>query len=248
MQLRGQQRGYAMAALLVGLGVMSVMLTVAMPVWTQITRREREAELVFRGEQYKRALDLFQRRNGPGVAPPSVEVLVEGHFLRKAFKDPITGDDFLLLRAGAAIETAGGGPQNGRGVQAGRGGTPGRPPGFSSGGEAFGGIVGVASRSTEESLRVYNGRTRYNEWDFTFVQQTQTPGVGAGGPGAGGIGGPGAGGGPAGPPGVPGLGLGGRGRGRGPQPNSPAPRGRGPSIDAPSQGGGGQTPPAPPGR
>jgi len=231
-----------MAALLVGLGVMSVMLTVAMPVWTQVARREKEAELVFRGEQYKRALGLFQRRNGPGVTPPSVDVLVEGRFLRKEFKDPITGDDFLLLRQGAAVETAGGGPPNGRGVQAGRGGTPGRPTGSSSPGFASGGIVGVASTSTEESLRIYNGRTRYNEWDFTFVQQTQTPGVGAGGPG-----GPGAGGGQAGPPGAPGVGIGGpAGRGRGAPPNSSAPRGRGQSVGTPNQGGRGQTPPAQP--
>jgi hypothetical protein len=45
-------------------------------------------------------------------------------------------------------------------------------------------VIGVASKSKEESLRVYNGRTHYNEWQFMFVQQTQAPG--AGGPGRGG--------------------------------------------------------------
>ena len=29
-----------------------------------------------------------------------------------------------------------------------------------------GGFQGVASTSTEKSLRVFNGRTRYNEWVF----------------------------------------------------------------------------------
>jgi hypothetical protein len=30
----------------------------------------------------------------------------------------------------------------------------------------MGGFMGVASTSTERSLRVFNGRTRYNEWTF----------------------------------------------------------------------------------
>ncbi len=45
-----------MAVLLVGMSVMAVMLTVAMPVWKQTTQREKETELVFRGEQYARAI------------------------------------------------------------------------------------------------------------------------------------------------------------------------------------------------
>src|SRR6185295_19638270 len=94
MKLQGQQRGYAMVVLIVGLSVMAVMMTAAMPVWKQITQREKEAELVFRGEQYARAIGLFQRKNGPGTLPPSFDVLVEQRFLRKKFKDPITGDDF----------------------------------------------------------------------------------------------------------------------------------------------------------
>jgi len=45
-----------MAALLVGLSVMSIMLSMALPVWRTATQREREAELVFRGEQYAQAI------------------------------------------------------------------------------------------------------------------------------------------------------------------------------------------------
>ena len=66
-----------MAALLVGLFVMGVLATVAMPVWTQAARREKEAELVFRGEQYARAVGLFQRRMGPGTLPPNLDLLVD---------------------------------------------------------------------------------------------------------------------------------------------------------------------------
>ena len=61
------ERGYAMVVLLVSLSVMAVMMSVAMPVWKQTAQREKETELVFRGEQYARAIALFQRKHGPGT-------------------------------------------------------------------------------------------------------------------------------------------------------------------------------------
>ena len=51
VQLRGQgtaglrpasDRGYAMAALLVGLSVMAILMGAAMPVWSKQAQRERE--------------------------------------------------------------------------------------------------------------------------------------------------------------------------------------------------------------
>ena len=54
--------GYAMAMLLVAIGVMAILWTAAMPVWSQIAKREREAELIFRGGQYARAIELYQRK------------------------------------------------------------------------------------------------------------------------------------------------------------------------------------------
>ena len=65
MRLRGlrsqdAERGYAMAALLVTLAIMTILLSIAMPVWRHEAQREKEAELVFRGEQYARAIALFR--------------------------------------------------------------------------------------------------------------------------------------------------------------------------------------------
>ncbi|MCU0252314.1 MAG: type II secretion system GspH family protein, partial [Vicinamibacterales bacterium] len=59
LQRRGE-RGYAMAALLVTLAVMSVILGMAMPVWRTVVQREKEEELIFRGRQYARAIQLYQ--------------------------------------------------------------------------------------------------------------------------------------------------------------------------------------------
>jgi hypothetical protein len=85
----------------------------------------------------------------------------------------------------------------------------------------MGGIIGVASKSKAESVRIYQGRTHYNEWQFVFVN------VNPGGPG--GIGGRGVPGGPGGQetPGAPG-GRGRGGRGRSGQVPSGIPGSRGP--------------------
>ena len=72
-----------MAALLIALSVMAVLMSAVMPTWKHAARREKEAELVFRGEQYARAIGLFQRRAGPGVLPPDIDSLVKQRFLRK---------------------------------------------------------------------------------------------------------------------------------------------------------------------
>lgn len=203
MELRGQlksgERGYAMAALLVALAVMGVLASAAMPSWKQMAQREKEAELIFRGQQYARAIGLFQRRAGPGVNPPSLDVLVQQKFLRKKYKDPITGGDFDLIspttpmsiptsqtpggQTGSGRATLPGTAATGRGglsqplASAGRGTQPGGAPvGF--GGTVAGGIVGVQSKSKAESIRIYNGRTHYNEWQFVYIPQTGQPGRG----------------------------------------------------------------------
>ena len=95
MDLGGQagQRGYAMAALLVMVSIMAIMMIALLPVWRHQAQREKEAELAFRGEQYARAIYLFRTRNN-NQPPPNIDVLVQGKYLRKKYKDPVTGEDF----------------------------------------------------------------------------------------------------------------------------------------------------------
>ena len=81
--------GYAMAALLVGLAVMAVFLSVAMPTWSHMIRRDKEEELVFRGTQYARAINQYQRKFA-NASPATLDVLIEQHLLRKKFQDPLS--------------------------------------------------------------------------------------------------------------------------------------------------------------
>jgi len=91
-------RGYAMAALLVTMSIMGIMLGIALPAWRTMVLREREAELIFRGEQYAQAIALFNRRTGG--FPTSLLALREGRYIRQLYKDPITGGDFQPVYLG----------------------------------------------------------------------------------------------------------------------------------------------------
>ncbi len=165
-----------MAALLVALAVMAVLMSVALPVWRHDAQREKEAELIFRGQQYVRAIRLFNRKtNG---LPTRVDDLVQGHYLRKKYKDPITGGDFELVSAANPNPGGVGGSTlpGGRGSQT---TISGGPPastgrlGANSGGSSFGdtvpgGMLGVRSKSKDESIRLFLNRNHYNEWLFVF--------------------------------------------------------------------------------
>ena len=136
-----------MAGLLVGIALLSLGLSVAMPTWKTMVQREKEEELIWRGQQYDRAIQLYRKKNAaPGA--PSVDKLVEGRFLRKKYKDPITNGDFEIVGVSQA----------------------GNAPGVQQPARGFGQLVGgVRSKSKAKSLRVLNGRTVYSEWQFTYV-------------------------------------------------------------------------------
>ena len=175
-----------MAALLVAMAVMAILMGAALPVWRHEAQREKEEELVFRGQQYMRALRLYNSRTQ--TLPNSVDLLVNGHFLRKKFKDPVTGEDFELIGgAGGAPGQIGGAPSGAQNPQGGRATPPQQSQPQSSGlggGSVAGGIMGVRSKSKEESIRLYQGRNHYNEWTFIYVRQN--PGGPQGGPQRGG--------------------------------------------------------------
>jgi len=127
LERQGDESGYAMAALLVSLAVMSVLMSAALPTWRHQAQREKEAELVFRGEQYARAVALFRAKN-QNAFPPSVDVLVQGKFLRKKYLDPITGKDFDLIGVGSQTPTAPQPPGTSRGGTPPGAATPPAPP------------------------------------------------------------------------------------------------------------------------
>jgi len=228
-----------MAVLLVGLAVMGILMSVAMPAWRKAVQREKEEELVFRGQQYARAIGLYQRKFAGGF-PPSIDLLVEQRFLRRKYVDPMTKDgEFQLLyqlqapnapgQGGATASRTLGGTATAMTPTTPQQSAPGMAAGFGQGTVGpRGGIIGVASKSTEPSMRLYNGRSRYNEWQFVYTAVSSQ------------IGAPGG----AQPGGVPGTGRPGMPTGPGGKAQPTSPFGTGSGFGRP--GGSGTQPTKPP--
>jgi hypothetical protein len=139
----GRQRGFTyLSALLltafVGAGLASIG-----EIWSHARQREKEAQLIWIGNQFKQAIGLYYQRS-PGAVkryPEKLDDLVEDgrflskqRYLRRIYADPFTGKaEWGLVQA----------------------------PG--------GGIAGVHSLSNESSIRTSAaGATPYSTWKFMY--------------------------------------------------------------------------------
>ena len=162
---RRSEAGYSLVALMAAIAIMMILMAAAVPSWRYVMKSDAEEELIFRGGEIADAIARYQRRNGNAL-PASLEVLVKGKFLRRAYKDPMTKQGrWRFIRPGEAMGPTGPGVRGPGGVTTTTTTTT-RPSAFGSPDLVLGGFQGVASTSTEKSLRVFNGRTRYNEWLF----------------------------------------------------------------------------------
>jgi type II secretory pathway pseudopilin PulG len=269
------ERGYILITLILFVALLAIAMTVMAPVISQQVKRDREEELIHRGVQYSRAIKHFVKKFGR--YPTKIEDLENTNnirFLRKRYKDPITGKDFKILHMGevqmsfgagiagatsaanlaAASQATGFGPQNtalgnstvgsgafvnsqfgnngpfggstfggsnpgggnfgantfggvsntgpagltsanpaqASGTDSGQPGTapnsdqtPGAPgaPGVpgqpGQGNQVFGGgpIVGVASISKDKTIRVFNKKEHYYQWQFIYDPSTDRGGL-----------------------------------------------------------------------
>jgi type II secretory pathway pseudopilin PulG len=174
--VRRSEAGFSLVAVAGSIAIMMILMGVAAPSWHYVMQNMREEELIFRGGQIADAIDRYQKKNG-NAPPVSLEVLVKGKYLRQAFKDPMTPKgQWRFVRPGEAV---------GMGIQPpGAGGRlPGSPAtpqatptprpvrrGSSNQPEGIGPFIGVASTSQDKSLRIFNGRTRYDQWMFVAGQ------------------------------------------------------------------------------
>jgi type II secretory pathway pseudopilin PulG len=155
-----------MVALMAAVAIMMIMMAAAVPSWRYVMKNDAEEELLFRGGEIADAIARYQRRNGNAL-PASLEVLVKGKFLRRAYKDPMTKHGrWRFIRPGEAVRVGAPGVRGPGGPTTTTTTTTTRPSAFGSPETVLGGFQGVASTSTDKSLRIFNGRTRYNEWVF----------------------------------------------------------------------------------
>jgi type II secretory pathway pseudopilin PulG len=187
-----REAGYNLVILMVMLTVMNIVIAAALPKWSHLIRREKEEELISRGFQYAEAVRVFQNRFQQ--LPVRIEDLVERkpRSIRKLWKDPMTDDGrwaLVPLADSGRFPTPpegqnDGDDPSGRGGQDGDSGKPGDeiPNDTGIGGKKeptqIGPFIGVHSRSSKESILIFNGHDHYDEWKFTVTMLIQGGGGG----------------------------------------------------------------------
>lgn len=112
---RPAQGGFTYLMLIWWVALSGLMLAALAGNWSHAMRRQREAELVFRGEQIRQAIEAYHKVIVPGGAmqwPNQLEDLLEDRrgpvpvrHLRRLWPDPITGEaKWGLIQEGTGIK------------------------------------------------------------------------------------------------------------------------------------------------
>jgi type II secretory pathway pseudopilin PulG len=150
------QAGYTYLFVMFMVVLVGLAATAVTRQWKTEIRREREAELLYRGDQIRQAIGLYYltARAGFNTYPRSLDDLIKDpnssatrRYLRKIYKDPITGDDFELVKEGDAV----------RGVRSKSTATP----------------IKTGNFPTEDQN--FNGKTSYHDWIFVYQPQGLPP-------------------------------------------------------------------------
>lgn len=164
-----RQRGFTYAMVLVAVVVLAIFAEVATTTTMRAVQTEREAELLFRGQAYMRAVQsYYEAGTAIKVFPRSLEDLVKDprfaqkHHLRALYADPMAP-----RKDNAAPDQKATGAEDWRLIRA-----------------ADGGISGVASRSTAVPLRSANfpkglekfeSAKSYADWVFEYKPPLTAP-------------------------------------------------------------------------
>lgn len=140
--------GYAYLAVLIVIVILGITMTAASSSWTQTRQREKESDLLFVGDQFRRAIQQYYE-SSPGIKkyPASLDSLLldprypsQRRYLRRIYRDPMTS------QATWGLITA---PEGGvMGVHSLGTGTPLKQSGFPI------------------DYRAFEGRGSYTDWQF----------------------------------------------------------------------------------
>lgn len=161
MAQRNNDGGFTLVGLLAVMAISLMFLAIVAPTWSHLMTRNKEEELIFRGESYKFAIELYQKKFNK--LPGKLDELIKTRMIRKLYDDPITGGEFELI-----VFTASGKKRESELAKAEQQSLRGTMPGGSSAG-----IMGVVSTSDKVALRPYKDKERYNEWEFVAGENQQ---------------------------------------------------------------------------
>lgn len=100
------QSGFSYLLVLMLIALIGMGLAAAGTLWHTESQREREADLLFIGDQYRQAIrSYYELDPAQPRLPQSIDDLLEDNrrpnvvrHLRRAWRDPLTGDAFALIR------------------------------------------------------------------------------------------------------------------------------------------------------
>lgn len=102
------QRGAALLVVLIVVVVLGLGAGIAGTSWQTIVQRAKERELLYRGEEYRKAIESYFLGNDvgqQGTLPTSLEDLLEDprplyrvRHLRRLYSDPMTGKEWFIIR------------------------------------------------------------------------------------------------------------------------------------------------------
>lgn len=104
---RGQQLGFTYLMVMFAIVLIGLASVVAAQPWGIIAKREQEADLLFRGREYRRAIALYCQTSRPGRenCPKELKDLLgeseafkPRRYIRRLWSDPVTRGDFILVR------------------------------------------------------------------------------------------------------------------------------------------------------
>lgn len=107
------ESGYALLVLMLALALMVMAAAAVAPLIAFQIKRDREAELIHRAAQYRRAVRRMTKQTGRyPITLDDLENTNGLRFLRRRYKDPITGREFRLLHLGDITTAVTGANQN----------------------------------------------------------------------------------------------------------------------------------------
>jgi type II secretory pathway pseudopilin PulG len=197
-----------MAAVITMIALMSIFSAAAVQEWSEIQRRDNEAEMIFRAEDLTRAIMRYRQDKGATIPLTELDLLLEPgnkgqYFVRQLWTDPLVKDGkWGLLYEGPGGQIVDPNSQNATASGSFQLGQP--TDTRSRGGQRLGPngvqeisglpIIGVKSLCKEDPFRERNGVSDYAEWKFTLFdlmpgmrggQQGQSGQQGGGVPGGG---------------------------------------------------------------
>jgi type II secretory pathway pseudopilin PulG len=162
---RPAPRGFALIILMFAVFVLGLGLLIATPVWQTEMQRDKEEELIFRGNQYVEAVRIYVQKN-PGRFPSSLKELLDKKCIRRLYRDPLGPDGEWNV-----VLSPGQGPSGGRESAQEVLIAPERTlPAIKDPR-----ILGVVSSSMNKSIKIYNDQDSHDKWLFYYGYDPKKP-------------------------------------------------------------------------